>query len=83
MSNAALGELHFEGVFRLRVSIAKGCFGGAMKGCFIDSAMQKSGFGFMGAPGFCADSAERNADEAELAARDLGDDGRRGEGKLV
>jgi hypothetical protein len=83
MRDAAFGQLDFEAVFRLGISVAKRSIGGAMEHGDIGGAMKQSGLGFVRSPGFRAKSTERDSDEAELPVGDLGNNRGRGKGEFV
>ena len=65
------------------MGVAKSRGGGAMEAVGVGGVIDEGGFGFVGAPGLGADSAECYADEGELVAGEFGDDGGGGEGELV
>jgi len=81
--DAALGQLDLEAVVGLRARVAERGLGGAAEGRLRRRLIEQRLLGLEGAPGLGADAAERDADVGELAAADLGDDGRRGQGELV
>ena len=83
VGDAALGEFDLESVFALRLRAVQSRLCGLAE-CFLvhGFAMQRP-LRLERAPGLGAYASQGDADKDQLAAADLGHDGRRGKGKFV
>ena len=83
MGDAALGQFNLEAVFALRLRAVQSRLGCLAECLLVDGFAMQRLLRLERAPGLGADASQGNADEDQLAAADLGHDGRRGEGKFV